>query len=276
MGQADSRDDWVRQALGADPRASAASKEPASGGGPKPPPPNPTPAKPPRRGRLSQAEYDAWLKAHPKAKQARYGPWMPDAMYKVYTSEYMKSKGFFLSGKMRMGSSGEYDEVWLNDRGDGVEVRVYRGVEQPKAPPSPEKATYDPDENAEDDVIEAEGLLKDLDAEGAKVKGMLRDLVSKMGTPEFEGLRKAYIDAEAKWQQNLQDGRDRIDELLKDSPSEDSKPELEAVQKQLADEAAAFPYGPEWGGRPDIPYHRGDPIHVKPPASVTGDHPITF
>jgi len=89
-------------------------------------------------------------------------------------------------------------------------------------------------------------------------------------------LRKAYIDAEAKWQQNLQDGRDRMDELLKDSPSEDSKPELEAVQTQLADEAAAFPYGPGWDGRPDIPYHRGDPIHVKPPASVTGDHPITF
>jgi hypothetical protein len=234
------------------------------------------------KGPLSEAEHKQWLAAHPKAKHERVGPWLPADMYGKFTKQYFLSKGYFYSGKMNQGSYGEYDEVWLNNSGDGTEYRVARDpTRQKQAPAKPKDATYDPDEDADDDVIEAQKRLKENGEEMRKVQAKLKELLDHRGKAEFENLRKVYLDMEAKWQENLRKDIEYIDQFLNPPPpapppSADSKPELDDVRAKFEEYDRAFPYGDEWKGRADIEPRRGDPIRVKPPVTVKGDGPTTF
>jgi hypothetical protein len=101
-------------------------------------------APPVARGKLTEAEWKKWHKAHPKARSEQVFAWMPQ--FKQYTPQFFLSKGFYLAGRMYMGAQGELNEIWLNDAGDGTEYRVYQSewasqgspapAEEPKEPPN--------------------------------------------------------------------------------------------------------------------------------------------
>ena len=274
----DEKVEWVARALGVDVRSrhAASQRKPETAGDvgvagdPRPP------TKLPPRGPYSEAQYNQWIKEHPNRDFHSAGPWMPEAMYKTFDKAWFQSKGFFLAGRMRRGSSGEHSEIWLKNTGDGVEWQVFRdpNAREPKKDDAP--ATYDPDEGADQDALDAHKALMDRTAEMAKVQGKLKELVDHLHAADFEGLRKAYIKMEADWQKHLHDDIDHLQQLLDAGPSEDSKPELEDALKELRNQDGSFPYGDGWNGRSDIPARSGDPIRVKPPVTVKGDQPITF
>jgi hypothetical protein len=273
---ATSRGPMIAQADPVTPSEAAAPKVagPKATGNPVSAPPKP---KPPSDETQSDTKYKEWFKAHPKARQERVGPWLGEPNYKIFTKEYFLSKGFVSAGKMIMDhSSGGYDEIWRKDAGDGVEYRVYREPPAAKKPPPEPDETYDPDENADEDVIDAERFLKERGEERAKVLANLHELVGHIGQGDFEEFRAKYIAMEVAWEQHLREDQNTIKDYLDNSPSDDSKPELEDVSEALSKMFLEFPYGDDWKDRMQIPSRRGDPIKINPPKTVTGDHPITM
>lgn len=224
---------------------------------------------------LTEAEYNAWQRAHPKASSERVGPWLPDAMYKQYTKQWFTSRGYFFSGRMMMDtSSGGYDEVWLNNTGDGREYRVYREPARPKAAES-KKVEVD-DEPADPDVIEAEDYSKDRAAEKKHLIDLVDELHRKIGTPEYNGLYKQYRAQEDEWLRRLDEDKERVHDLWKESDNDDSRDELSDVEQELGRLKDSWPYGDEWRLRVDLPKAPGDNLTIKKPVTVTPTGPITF
>jgi hypothetical protein len=224
---------------------------------------------------LTQAEYKAWQRAHPKATSERVGPWLPATMYKQYTKQWFTSRGYFFSGRMVMDtSSGGYDEVWLNNAGDGREYRVYREPERPKAAES-KKVEVD-DEPADPDVVEAEDLSKDRAAEKKHLILLVEELHRKIGSPEYNGLYNRYRALEDDWLKRLDDDKERVHDLWKASDNNDSRDELSDVEEELGRLKNSWPYGAEWGSRADLPRAPGDNLTIKKPVTLTPTGPITF
>ncbi|MBV8912838.1 MAG: hypothetical protein JOZ05_07360 [Acetobacteraceae bacterium] len=200
---------------------------------------------PARHAPLSEAEYKAWQKAHPKAGGNRVGPWMGEPIYKQYTAEYFTSKGFYLAGKMRMGSSGEYDEVWLKDDGDGTEDRVLRIPPSAQPPPPPDEE--------EEDVREAEQLPKDRAFERDQVIKKMHELVQQPPGDDYDRMLDEYDDMETKWIEHLADDTARCNTLRNKAKREASKQRIQAALDKLSALYHNFPDGDEWQGRDQVP-----------------------
>jgi len=240
----------------------------AKGASPKPP-----------RGLLSEADYQRWLKSHPKAAYRRVGPWLGEPIYKQYTEEYFTSRGFYLGGKMKMGSSGEHDEIWLHDGGNGIRIHVLRDPTKKQAPVQPRKPV--PEEDDDEDVREAQKALKESADQMLRVQAKLKELLDQRGKPAFERLRKEYLELEAAWLERLRLSIEYVEQMWNpdshnEQPSEDSKLELRDVLDKLIEYDHAHPFGDAWKGRSEIPARSGDPVRVKPPTTVKGDKPIEF
>lgn len=195
---------------------------------------------------LSQAEYKAWQKAHPKAGGNRVGPWMGEPIYKQYTAAYFTSKGFYLAGKMRMGSSGEYDEIWLKDDGDGTEYRVLRIPPSAQPPPAPP-----PEED--EDVREAEQLPKDRKSERHQVLKKMKELLNQSPGPDYDRMLKEYEDLETTWLEHVTDDIERCQELRRAAKTDDAKQRIEDATNKLWTLFNSYPYGDVWEGRDEIP-----------------------
>ncbi|SEF14961.1 protein of unknown function [Rhizobiales bacterium GAS191] len=158
-------------------------------------------AAPTRRGRLTEAEYKAWSRVHPKATVLRIGPWMPADMYKRYTKDFLTRNGFFFAGRMiRDYSAGGYDEIWLNNTGDGQEIQIYKEPDRPKTKSAP----IDPYANVDPDVLEAERLVKDRVAELGRLVHTVEDLKTKIRSPEFNKLYNEYLKREQEWHDRVE------------------------------------------------------------------------
>ena len=81
--------------------------------------------KPPGPGRYTPSEHKQWLRKHPKREYKISGPWEPDDFYKRYTPKWFADHGYYYAGR---GGVYPHDwfEVWLNDAGNGAEIRVWR------------------------------------------------------------------------------------------------------------------------------------------------------
>ena len=224
---------------------------------------------------LTEAEYKAWQRAHPKASSERVGPWLPATMYKQYTKQWFTSRGYFYSGRMVMDtSSGGYDEVWLNNAGDGREYRVYREPARPKAAET--RKDDGGDEPGDPDVSEAQDYIKDRTAEKKHLIDLVEELHRKIGSPEYNGLYKQYRAQEDEWLRQLDINKERVGELRKESDDNDSRDKLSEVEKELGRLKDSWPYGAEWGSRVDLPRAPGDNLIIKKPVTVTPTGPITF
>ncbi|HEX5328243.1 MAG TPA: hypothetical protein VFW75_16360 [Acetobacteraceae bacterium] len=214
--------DYGPQALGANPGSGAAPGGPSKDGGSKPPAkskPKQAKSKPkqpepeiPTTGPLTEAQYDAWLKAHPKAPQVQVGPWNGPYIYNKYTGQYLESRGYFFSGRMNMGAGG-YNEVWLNNAGEGAEYRVYRGPDWPAATAPP---TQTPPKCAEGDADELlkmtlESIRDDLseDNDRQAEASRLKEQMDRMNilSDEFRTAYDRYVDL-------LEEGQRRVQEQL--------------------------------------------------------------
>jgi len=230
---------------------------------------------PPRQ--LTEAEYKAWQRAHPKASNERVGPWLPAPIYKQYTKQWFTSRGYFYSGRMVMDtSSGGYDEVWLNNAGDGREYRVYREPARPKAAETKKPEVDVDEEPADPDVLEAENYSKDRAAEKKNLIRLVEELHRKIGTPEYNGLYNRYRTLEDEWLKQLDENKERVHDLWKASDDNDSRDELSDVEEELGRLKDSWPYGAEWGSRADLPKAPGDNLTIKKPVTVTPTGPITF
>lgn len=213
-------DEWVAQTFGIDPRnygpqaiganSGAAPGGPPKDGGGKPAakskPKQPEPEIP-TTGPLTEAQYNAWLKAHPKARQERAGPWNGPYIYNKYTGQYLESQGYFLSGRMNMGAGG-YDEVWLNNAGEGTEYRVYRGPAWP-APPAPPKCAEGDANELLKMTLESirDDLAEDTDRQVEATR--LKEQMDRMNvtSDEFRAAYDRYVNL-------LEEGQGRVKEQL--------------------------------------------------------------
>ncbi len=274
-GPSDDENAWVKDTFGIDPAtyeppsptmAMADLDSPAGppGGGASPGAPNqplaprstPEPQTIPRaKPRMTEKELDAWRKAHPKAMSDRVGSFLPEAIYKRYTHQYMVSRGFVLAGKMNMGAGGE-DEIWLSDKGLGAEVDVARDMMWPGTAPAPEEPPDDREQEAEDDVTEARQRVKELRLEKADLIKRLHEVLKMPRGPEFEKAAKEYEDQELAWLEHIADDLERIQTLRKAAPTQQEKDDLAKQSQKIWDMYNGFPATDEWEGRYDLP---GDP-----------------
>jgi hypothetical protein len=83
--------------------------------------PNPLPAAP----TLTEGQYAAWLRRHPRYEPRVGGTWEPDFLVKRYTPAWFAAQGYVFG--LRLGPFGNVDiDVWIDDRGAGREYRVIR------------------------------------------------------------------------------------------------------------------------------------------------------
>jgi Domain of unknown function (DUF4157) len=221
--------------------------------------------KPLVRGALTEDQYLAWLRTHPKATTTRVGPWMPAAVYKQFTNEYFKQRGFVRVGRMiRDYSSGGYDEIWLSDAGDGKEYQVYREPMRAKAPASRAKQEEDQDD-VDPDLLEAENLLKDTIADKRKVLDLLRQAQSRIGFPDYDVFHKRYQKARDDWLSQLDTDTSRVTDLLSENAGSESEDELRDIRKGLTELRSSWPFGDEWKAEKDLPGEYQKVIQTKGP-----------
>lgn len=102
---------------------------------------------PPGPGEYTPAEYEAWLKAHPKREYRIGGPWEPNAFYARYTPKWFWDQGYVYAG--RGGNSSWYwFEVWISSTDGGKEFRVWRtseaGAKSTSSAPQPSPGAQSP------------------------------------------------------------------------------------------------------------------------------------
>jgi hypothetical protein len=83
--------------------------------------------KPPGKGAFTEADYNDWVKRHPKFSFHNGGAHEPDAFYNRYTPQWFWKNGYFYAFSRYAGFKGGYIEVWLSNKDNGHEFNVFRG-----------------------------------------------------------------------------------------------------------------------------------------------------
>ncbi|MGN6268104.1 MAG: eCIS core domain-containing protein [Ginsengibacter sp.] len=112
---------------------------------------------PPGGGAYTEKQYEAWQKSHPKS-EFHSGNRISENQPFNKSPQWFWDRCFFYSGRMYGGNKDTIIEIWLSNKGNGAEYRVYSGPKPVKQKPT---ATTDETGLSEAEALEEAKVLVD-------------------------------------------------------------------------------------------------------------------
>jgi len=150
---------------------------------------------PPGAGAYTEKQYEDWQKHHPKSV-FYWGNRISESQPFDKSPQWFWDRCFFYSGRMFGGNKDTIIEIWLSNKGNGAEYRVYSGPKPVKQKPT---ATTDETSLSEAEAIEeAKVLVDEYNDERSELisrSDELKDIAKRNGlTGEYKDLYYELMD----------------------------------------------------------------------------------